>query len=239
MPKKTDGKQQPLRKKIDPKALAKHKKRFLRFFPKGFRDQRYQEWEHDYKWYAHELWNETLNERNFKILLRKRDYDEVAKVALQVESKTTFLFSFEKMALRDALRTGDGAAKFAHGIFDLLYDKAPLKERFIQWVVTVSELPRKKSRVASWPVITLFPYLAQPDKYMIMKPTAMKFAAAELGYDLEYTSTPSWNTYQDLVRLADQVGDAIKDLKPENYHDLQTFLWVIGSSEYDRLEDAY
>lgn len=237
MTKKAIDAARPLVKKVNSKALAKHRKRFLRFFPKGFRDQRYMEWERDYKWGAHELWNENLNEKDFKTLLRKREYVEIANKALQVESRTTFLFSFEKMALRDAVRTADGASIFAHGIYDLLYEKGPLKDRFVQWIMSVAELPRKKSRVLSWPILTIFPYLAQPSKYMIMKPTAMRFAAAELGYDLEYSSKPSWNTYQDLVRLADLVGEGIADLKPRDYHDLQTFLWVIGSAEYERLSE--
>lgn len=222
---------------INAKALAKHKKRFLKFFPKGFKDQRYIEWERDYKWAAHKLFQANLNKENFAALIRAREYDEIAKFALQVESGTTFLFSFEKMALRDALKTGDGARTFAHGLYALLYGPGNLKNRFVAWIVAVGELPRKKSRVLSWPVLTLFPYLAQPSKYMIMKPTAMNFAANELGFDLDYSSKPSFRTYERLLELANQVKVGIADLKPANYHDIQTFLWVIGSSEYERLEE--
>ncbi len=225
----------PLRKQIDPKALAKHKKRFLRFFPKSFQDQRYIEWERTYKWEAHKLWKELLNQEDFRDLLRAREYVEIANRALRVESRTTFLFSFEKMALRDAVHTGDGASIFAQGIYDFLYERGPAKTKFIEWIMAVADLPRKKSRVLSWPVLTVFPYLAQPSKHMILKPTAMQTAARELHYDFEYSSKPSWNTYEDLMRLANQTKDGIADLKPKDYHDIQTFLWVIGSSEYERL----
>ena len=180
---------------------------------------------------------DRLNKEDFQALLRSRNYDEIASIALQVESATTFLFSFEKMALRDALKIGDGARTFAHGLYDFLYGPGTLKSRFVAWIVAVGELPRKKSRVLSWPVLTIFPYLAQPSKYMIMKPTAMQFAAAELGFDLDYSSTPNYGTYERLMELANQVKAGIADLKPKNYHDLQTFLWVIGSSEYERIEE--
>jgi hypothetical protein len=103
--------------------------------------------------------------------------------------------------------------------------------------VTVADLPRVKSRVLSWPILTVFPYLAQPKKHMIMKPSAMRFAAGELGYDLDYSSKPTYRTYERLVHLADLTGEAIADLRPRDYHDLQTFLWVIGSAEYDRLAE--
>lgn len=69
-----------------------------------------------------------------------------------------------------------------------------------------------------------------------MKPSAMKLAAVELKYDLEYSSKPTFTTYRNLLDLADLVGDAIADLKPRNYHDLQTFLYVIGSSEYEQMD---
>lgn len=224
-----------LLQQINQKAFAKHKKRFLRFFPKAFKDQRYIEWERTYKWEAHTLFQELLNEDDYRRLLRKREYADIAGKALQVESRCNFLFSFEKMALRDALRTTDGAKIFAEGLYDLLYEKGPLKDKFVGWIVSVSQLPRVKSRVLSWPIVTFFPFIAQPEKHIIMKPTAMKVAAAELGYDLEYSSKPSFTTYKRLLDLADIVREGLADLKPEDYHDLQSFLWTIGSSEYDRL----
>lgn len=223
--------------KLNTKAMAKHKKRWLKFFPKSFKDQQYIDWERTYKWEAHKLFNQLLGKKQFSELMRAREYPEIANRALQVESRCNFLFSFEKMALRDALRTTLGARLFAEGLYQLLYEDGPLKNRFVAWIVAVSELPRKKSRVLSWPIVTFFPFIAQPSKFIIMKPTAMKVAAFELGYDLEYTSTPTWSTYERLLKLADLVGEAISDLKPQDYHDLQSFLWVIGSAEYERLEE--
>lgn len=225
--------------KINSKALAKHRKRFLRFFPDAFRDRRYLDWEHAYKWESHKLWNELLNEDEYKRLLRRGEFSEIATRALRVEQRTVppFLFSFEKMALRDAVRTDFGARLFAEGLSVLLHDKDDLQSRFVQWIIAVGDLPRKKSRVLSWPNLTFFPFIAQPTKHIIMKPSAMKLAAAELGYDLAYSSNPTFTTYERLLDLAEQVRAGIKDLKPRNYHDLQTFLYVIGSSEYEQLEE--
>jgi len=223
-------------KQLNQKALAKHRKRFLRIFPDGFYDERYIDWEHTYKSEAHKLWTKTLGQEEFKRLIRKREFPEIATRALAVESRCTFLFSFEKMALRDALRSSNGASIFADGLYNLLHEKAPLKNKFVEWIISVSELPRKQSRVLSWPIVTFFPYIAQPQKHMIMKPTAMRIAAEELGFDLEYSSKPSFTTYERLLQFGDLTRDAIKDLKPRNNHDVQTFLWVIGSSEYERLE---
>jgi hypothetical protein len=223
--------------KLNAKALSRHKRRFLWFFPRAFRDQRYIDWERTYKWEAHELFNRLLSKNELASLMRRHEFAEIANRALQVESKTNFLFSFEKMALRDALKLPSGARQFSEGLFSLLYESGSDNERFIAWIVTVAQLPRKKSRVASWPIVTFFPFIAQPDKHIIMKPTAMRIAAEELGYDLDYSSKPSYQTYASLLTLADSVKTAIADLKPQDYHDLQSFLWTIGSSEYARLEE--
>ncbi len=220
---------------LNAKALAKHKKRFLRFFPKAFRDQRYIEWERTYKWEAHKLWMELLCAKEFERLLLRGDLADIATRALQVESRTNFLFSFEKMALRDALRTGDGARIFAEGLYNLLYERGPISERFIAWIVSVFELPRKQSRVASWPIVTFFPFIAQPAKHIILKPTAMRVAADALGYDFDYSSKPSYRTYESLLDFANLTKAGISDLKPQDYHDVQSFLWTIGSAEYERL----
>jgi hypothetical protein len=225
--------------RLDPKALAKHRKRFLRFFPKAFRDPRYLNWEHDYKWESHKLWIELLGKVEFTKLLRRQQFLEIASRALRVEQKTVppFLFSFEKMALRDAVRTEYGAQLFSEGLFELLHGTGNLQNRFIQWIVAVGGLPRKQSRVLSWPNLTFFPFIAQPTKHIILKPSAMRVAAAELRYDLDYSSKPSFTTYASLLNLAELIREGIADLKPRNYHDLQTFLYVIGSAEYEQIEE--
>lgn len=222
---------------MNARALSKHKKRFLRFFPEGFADQRYIDWERTYKWEAHKLWEKILGKKEFYSLLRMGEFSDICSRAMQAESKTNFLFSFEKMALRDALRTGSGAHIFSAALYNLLYGSEPMKNRFVQWIVAVMELPRIKARVASWPVITYFPFIAKPDKYMILKPTAMVVAAEELKYDFDYSSKPSYRTYESLMNFANLTWEAIADLEPKDYHDIQSFLWVIGSQEYEQLSE--
>ncbi len=45
------------------------RKKFLRYFPEGFRDETYIAWERGYKWAAHEQWQAVLGPRAFKALL--------------------------------------------------------------------------------------------------------------------------------------------------------------------------
>lgn len=225
------------RDQLNPKALSTHRKRFLRIFPDGFYDEQYLLWEHNYKWNAHKLWEQSLGKEHFRQLMNRGEFSEVGKRALRVESPCTFLFSFEKMAIRDALNTASGARTFSEGLYSLLYGSGDLRERFINWIMSVADLPRKQSRVLSWPILTFFPYIARPKQHMIMKPQAMMTAADALGFDLQYSSKPSWTTYERLLTFGSLTQAAIADLKPRNNHDVQTFLWVIGSAEYERIAD--
>ena len=58
--------------------------------------------------------------------------------------------------------------------------------------------------------------------------------AAELyGFPFEYESRPNWKTYSQLLRFAKTVRRDLQDLQPRDMIDIQSFLWVLGSSEYD------
>jgi len=84
------------------KGAIRCRRKFLRFFPKGFYDPKYVDWERGYKWEAHERWEEILDREVHRDLINEGDFAEVARRAVTIESRTNLLFSFEKMALRDA-----------------------------------------------------------------------------------------------------------------------------------------
>src|SRR3712207_9505963 len=94
------------------------RKKFLRYFPGGFTDETYLDWERDYKWEAHGRWEEALGRAEFRRLLRAGEFAEVASRAVRVEQRTrhSMLFSFEKMALRDAVKTEAGARALPGGL---------------------------------------------------------------------------------------------------------------------------
>jgi hypothetical protein len=116
------------------------RKRFLRFFLSGFQDQKYVDWERGYKWAAHEQWNQVLNKKDFKGLLENGKFADIAAHAIRIESKTNLLFSFEKIAVRDAVKTEDGAQSFAMGLFDFLYGAGKMETKFENWCAVLAEL---------------------------------------------------------------------------------------------------
>ena len=208
------------------------RRKFLRVFPGGFRDQTYIDWERNYKWEAHARWEEALGAAAFERLIKEKKFEDVAAAATRIESRTNLLFSFEKMALRDAVKSPAGAKAFALALFDLLHGSEPMAVRFSRWVEAVAQLPRRKTRVLTWPLVTVFGFIAQPDKHFFLKPTVTREAARRYGVELPYASRPSWPLYKDLLAFVGKVRSDIADLRPRDMIDMQSFLWVQGSDEY-------
>lgn len=210
------------------------RRKFLGQFPRGFRDPTYLDWERDYKWDTHLRWQEALPRDTFRQLLRAGEFAEAAARAVRVEqrSRHAMLFSFEKMALRDALRNPQGARDFAEGLYDYLHGRGGMERRFERWVTAIEGLPRRQTRVLTWPLVTVFGFIAQPDRHMFMKPNTIRTAARAYGYDLPYQSRPSWETYRQLLAFSECVRRDLADLQPRDMIDVQSFLWVQGSDEY-------
>lgn len=218
--------------KSSPGDTVKCRRKFLRFFPKGFYDAKYIDWERGYKWKAHEKWEEVLQKSAFGKLLKTEKFSEICAHAVRIESRTNLLFSFEKMALRDAVKTSDGARIFSEGLFEFLYGRGKIEKRFENWCQTIASLPRKQTRVLTHPLATVFGFIAQPETHIFLKPNATRTAAREYGFELFYESRPSWKTYSSLLEFAEVIRRDLDDLKPRDMMDIQSFIWVIGSDEY-------
>jgi hypothetical protein len=209
------------------------RRKFLRFFPGGFADETYIDWERGYKWEAHERWMERLAPDVYRQLLESGRYVEIAEQAVRIESRTNLLFSFEKMALRDAVKSAGGARRFAEGLYAFLHGPGDDRRRFENWCETVAGLPRRQTRVLTWPLLTVFGFIATPERHIFLKPNVTRIAAREYGFDFAYKSRPNWDTYENLLAFANSVRRDVRDLRPRDMIDLQSFIWVQGSDEYE------
>lgn len=220
--------------KNDPvqKARMQCRKKFLHYFKKGFSDATYIAWERQYKLDAHFHFQQQLNKREYERLLLARKFSAIALTAVQIESRTNLLFSFEKMALRDAVKSASGAKDFAQGLYEYVYGKEDLEQRFRQFSNKVAALPRKQTRVHTWPLQTVFGFIANPQEHIFLKPRVTQTAAQKYKFNFQYQSKPNWETYKSLQDFAEQIRRDHGDLKPEDYIDLQSFIWVMGSDEY-------
>jgi hypothetical protein len=211
------------------------RRKFLKYYPKGFNDEDYVALERDYKVAAHEQWEKLLDRSRFRSLLKKEAFQEIAAHAVRIEARTNLIFSFEKMALRDAIKSASGAKMFAAGLYDFLHGTGDMPTRFDRWCEVVTRLPRKQTRVSTWPIVTVFGFIAQPYTHVFLKPNVTRLAAKAYGFPFHYHSRPSWQTYEGLLQFADAIRRDlrdVRDLQPRDMIDIQSFIWVQGSDEY-------
>ncbi len=165
-------------------------------------------------------------------MLRDEEYALIASEVVRIESRTSLLFSFEKMAFRDAVKHPHAAKAFAEALFNLLHGKVSLDSRFTRWVDTIAELPRRRTRILTWPLATVFGFIARPDEHFFFKPMVTKEAARRYGQDLHYSPRPPSRAIDHSLILWGVVRANIADLRPKDMIDLQSFLWIQGSEEY-------
>ena len=168
----------------------------------------------------------------FSELILDGKYADIAAKAVAIEARTNLLFSFEKMAIRDAVKAQSGARAFSEGLFEFLHGTSDMETRFKQWCDVVRTLPRRQTRVLTWPVATVFGFIAQPKMHLFLKPMVTRRAADRYGYEFEYYSQPRWQTYKSLLAFARTVSRDLREMRPRDMIDIQSFLWVQGSDEY-------
>lgn len=229
----------PLRKRhaavLNKAAVAEAKRRFREIFPRAFRDETYIAWERDYKQHAHDLWERLLGKPELERLLAARKWTEIGDRAIAVyqQPKLNLLALYEWMALRDALKDEAGAARFAPALHQLIYGKGPFAPRFDHFVDILDGLPQRQTRLAKWPVATLYPFIAQPEQHLLLKPNLVKNAAKKWGFDLGYASRPTAEIYARFMQFVDAVEAEIASWKPRDRIDTQGFIWVTNSEEYE------
>jgi hypothetical protein len=166
--------------------LRTAKRRFREIFPDGFCDQTYLDWERDYKWAAHRAWEATLGRAEWEGLLAEGAHAEVAKriAMFYARAKLNMLALYEWMALREALEDRAGGKALATGLFDLIHGDGDFGPRLERFTALLDGLPQRQTRLAKWPVATLFPFVALPKRHLILKPNLMKRAAERFHFDL-------------------------------------------------------
>jgi hypothetical protein len=215
-------------------ALAAGRRRFQEIFPRRFLDATYLAWERDYKWEAHLAWQRVLSKPVW-VGLRERDaHDEVARriASFYARSHLNMLALYEWMALREALVDRRGGPLFADGLFDLIHGRNPLGARVDRFTEVLEALPQRQSRLAKWPVLTLFPFVAEPRRHFILKPRLVKRAAERYGFDLHYRSRPNGETYGAFLDFVQWLRTGLASWHPRDLIDVQGFLWVTNSDEY-------
>lgn len=214
---------------------------FNHLFPLGFSDPKYLSGkgveeggagnERDYKWRVHERFVETLGEGRGEKLLSENEISALVE-KICVIANINLLSLYESSAFREGIRANEAAARtYLAALFEFIRS-GPDKRTFETMVDALHGLPIEegRARAATWPVLTLFPYMAEPTRFMFLKPGATKECAARLRFDLRYDSALNWETYERLMVMSELLLERLRPLGARDFIDVQSFVWVI--SEY-------
>jgi hypothetical protein len=83
-------------------------------------------------------WSEVRDQKNIARCCAKATYALIAARAVAVEARTHLVFSFEKRALRDAIKSPKGARSFAEGLYARLHDPGDEETKFDRWCEVVA-----------------------------------------------------------------------------------------------------
>ena len=100
----------------------------------------------------------------------------------------------------------------------------------------MGDLPRRQTRVLTWPLVTVFGFIARPDSTCSSSRWSRARPRAPTATTSSTSSQPAWRVYQALLTFAAIMRRDL-DRKPgfqaRDMIDLQSFIWVQGSQEYD------
>jgi hypothetical protein len=220
--------------RVEPLSFEDAMKTFRRHFPGAFADPKYTSGERLGKDQAHQQFQEQLGLETLRTMLANDDIAGLIKLALAVKSPVVEMLSrFENAALHDALQDIDSSRTFFSTLLQLLESPAIDQAVFKPYIDAVNSLPVKKGKAATWPIATLFPHIAQPDRHMFLKPEAARAAAERLGFNLKYETALNWETYSALLRMGETYLGLLKESGAKDFVDVQSFLFVANGG-YDK-----
>ena len=194
--------------------------RFLRIFPGGFTSAVY-------------LGDDKIGERSYKVKAKNK-LDEtvpleqapeatgVGEAILNVYQATNLFSPFEKMRVRDALRSPRADA-FVHGAAEFTLGD---RNRGLAAMAHVL----KPHDAAKWTTMTYLPFLWRPETHMFLKPDVTRRFAARVGhrFEHEYSATADTGVYDSLLDLIAETRAELTPLGPRDNIDIQSFIWVVG-----------
>jgi hypothetical protein len=209
--------------------------KFLTTFPEGFTDEKYvgdlKKGERAYKDAFREEYAKTLGGGEGERLLAQGDVAELRRRLLSVARINLLHFNWDLAPLKAGLADDDAALGFFAALFAAAAGK-PDQARFEALVKALDAMPAPGSPVASWPIATIFPYLAQPDQHMFFRPTPTQEAAKRLAFELNYKSHPNWLTYSSVVAFAQGLLGTLRQYGAKDLIDVQSFIFVTWIPDY-------
>jgi hypothetical protein len=166
----------------------------------------------------------TMGAGQAEELLAQEDVAELGHRLLATVAAARTLSNADTVALRAGLQDEDAARAYFAALLAFLTGE-PVEASFAAYVSAAARIAEAGgAAAASWPLVTLVPFLAQPERHLLLQPSVTCAAALRLGFDLPYRPTPNWLTYDALCRLGRIYVAALANAGARDLDDVHFFL---------------
>jgi len=177
---------------------------------------------------ARAAWVEQMGEGRGEALLAAGNLGDLIARVLKVERLVAAVSGVvEDDALEEALADPQTAHPYFEALFELLSVPSPNRARFEKLFAATLALPAPPG--VAWTLATLFPFLADPAKHVLLRPKATRAAAERLGCDIRYDPAPNWATFAALRTFAGKLLDRLKPIGARDQADVETFLHALAA----------
>lgn len=194
-------------------------------YPGKFADEKFTDNDLRNKRAAIEVFQANFGEGRGAAMVDQGKHAEIASTLDGMFRATNILSPFEVKAVHKAFVKADEASTKVLG-YTLGFIANPGQQSFKQMADAVSQLPADGGKVHTWPIVTLLPFLADPARFIPLKPTNTELIAARMDSKLKYDTTPNWETYDSFLRMSTTLLDRLKPLGAKDMIDVQQFMWV-------------
>jgi hypothetical protein len=175
---------------------------------------------------AHDVWAKELGGGTAERLVSEADAPELARRAQKIAAALP-PGVLEEGALAAAFSVPASTLVFFGALLELVALPVPGKARFEKLFAAAAVLPAPPT--SRWAIATLFPFLARPDRHLVLVQKPTSDAAARLGRDLGCTPTPGWEPYAALRALATELLEPLKAVGGQDLVDVECFLYATAT----------
>lgn len=198
---------------------------FEQTYPAKFEDEKLVDADYRNKRAAQETYAANFADGRGSAMVDAGQHAQIANLLDGIFRATNVLSPFEMKAVHKAFAKGDEASTKVLGA-TLAFLANPGMQSFKMMAEAVSQLPADGGKVHTWPIVTLLPFLADPKRFIALKPTNTELIAARMGADIKYDTTPNWETYDATLRMANALLERLAPLGAKDMIDVQQFMWV-------------
>ena len=198
---------------------------FEQTYPGKFGDEKFVDNDLRNKRAAAEVFNANFGEGRGAAMVDQGKHGEIASTLDGIFRATNILSPFEVKAVHKAFAKGDESATKVLGQ-TLAFINNPGQQTFKAMAEAVSQLPADGGKVHTWPIVTLLPFLADPNRFIALKPTNTELMAARMGANLKYDTTPNWETYDAFLRMSQTLRERLAAHGAQDMIDVQQFMWI-------------